>query len=82
LTHPFFFTSDQKWTIALVKVLDDMNAPDHAFTAELKWARGASEEGYTFYPKGGQSRMQNVDVLFNSVKNAKRMCHMVQHATL
>jgi hypothetical protein len=26
------FTSDQKWTIALLKLLDDMNAPDYAFT--------------------------------------------------
>jgi hypothetical protein len=26
--HPLMFTSDQKWTIALLKLLDDMNAPD------------------------------------------------------
>jgi hypothetical protein len=38
LTHPFFFTSDQKWTIALLKLLEDMNALDYAFTAVLKWA--------------------------------------------
>jgi hypothetical protein len=73
LTHPFFFASDQKWTIALLTLLDDMNAPDYAFTAVLKWARVASEEWYSFNPKGGQSCMQNVDVLFNSVKNAKRL---------
>ena len=78
LTHPFLFTSDQKWTIALLKLLDDMNAPDYAFTAVLKWARGASKEGYSFNPKGGQSRMQNVDVLFNSVENAKRLLPTVK----
>jgi hypothetical protein len=26
--HPRMFTSDQKWTIALLKLLDDMNVPD------------------------------------------------------
>ena len=78
LTHPFLFTSDQKWTIALLKLLDDMHAPDYAFTVVLKWARGASEEGYSFNPKGGQSCMQNVDVLFNSVKNAKRLLPTVK----
>ena len=78
LTHPFFFTCDHKWTIALMKLLDDMNAPDYAFTSVLKWARGASEEGYSFNPKGGQSRMQNVDVLFNSIQNAKRLLPTVK----
>jgi hypothetical protein len=33
--HPLMFTSDQKWTIALLKLLDDMNAPDFAFEATL-----------------------------------------------
>ncbi len=31
---PVFFPylTDQKWTVAFLKVLDDMNAPDYAFT--------------------------------------------------
>ena len=68
LTHPFLFTSDQKWTITLLKLLNDMNAPDYACTAVLKLAQGASKEGYSFHPKGSQSCMQNIDVSFNSVK--------------
>jgi hypothetical protein len=26
--HPLMFTSDQKWTIALLNLLDNMHAPD------------------------------------------------------
>ena len=81
-THPFLFTCDQKWTIALLKLLDDMNAPDYAFTSVLKWARGAGEDGYSFKPKGGQSCMQNVDVLFNSIKNAKHFLPTVKRVDL
>ena len=32
-TQPLMFTTaDQKWTVALLKLLDNMNAPDYAFT--------------------------------------------------
>ena len=33
---PFMVSTDQKWTISLLKILDDMNAPDYAFAAVLK----------------------------------------------
>ena len=59
-----------------------MNAPDYAFTSVLKWDRGAGEDGYSFKPKGGQSRMQNVDVLFNSIKNAKHFLPTVKRVDL
>jgi hypothetical protein len=49
------YSTDQKWTIALLKLLDDMNAPDYAFASVLKWARNAQANGYSFYPIGGQS---------------------------
>ena len=38
--HAFLHTSDQKWTVALLKILDDMHAPDYAFGHILGWARG------------------------------------------
>ena len=69
----FIYTSEQKWTIALLKLLVDMNAPDYAFTSILKWARDAQEDGYSFFPAGGQSRVNNVDLLFKSVANATRL---------
>ena len=68
------YSTDQKWTIALLKLLDDMNAPDYAFARILKGAQGAQTEGYTFQPaNGGLSRTRNVDVLFASLTNAKRL---------
>jgi hypothetical protein len=69
----FIFSTDQKWTILLLKILDDMNAPDYAFESILKWACNAHADGYSFYPNGGQSRIHNIDVLFKSVANAQRL---------
>ena len=41
------FTTDQKWTVALLKLLDeDMNALDYAFSKILKWAHNAQAEAY------------------------------------
>ncbi len=51
--HPLMFTCDQKWTIALLKLLDDMNAPDYAFEAIIKWGRAAKGDNYSFHPEGG-----------------------------
>ena len=70
---PFMFSKDQQWTISLLKILDDMNAPDYAFATVLKWARNAQADGYSFYPVGGQSHINNIDVLFKSVTNAQRL---------
>jgi hypothetical protein len=53
--HSFMHTTDQKWTIDLLKVLDDMNAPDYAFGDILSWARGAHSANYSFNPPGGLS---------------------------
>jgi len=69
----FMYTRDQKWTIALLKILDDMNAPDYAFSDVIKWAQAASSDDYSFCPDGGCSRLRNIDILFQSVHNAKRL---------
>ena len=62
--HAFMHTTDQKWTIDLLKVLDDMNAPDYAFSDILTWARGAN---YSFIPPGGLSQSKSVDLLFDAM---------------
>ncbi|KAI2511369.1 hypothetical protein MHU86_2980 [Fragilaria crotonensis] len=46
----FMHTINQKWTAALLKVMDDINAPDYAFGLILAWARGASAEEYSLRP--------------------------------
>ena len=67
------FSTDHKWTISLLKILDNMNAPNHAFESIIKRACNAHADGYSFYPNGGQSRIHNVHVLFKSVANAQRL---------
>ena len=71
--HPSLaYTTDQKWTVALLKVLDDMNAPDYAFKSIMEWAWDACADGYSFNAvAGGVSRSKNVDSLINSVHNAR-----------
>ena len=73
------YSTDQKWTIALLKLLDDMNAPDYAFANKiLKWAQCAQEEGYTFQPaNGGLSCTRNVDALYASLTNTKRLLPLI-----
>jgi hypothetical protein len=44
----FPFSTNQKWTVALLKLLNDMNAPDYAFKAILTWARAAISDGFSF----------------------------------
>jgi hypothetical protein len=59
----FTHTVDRKWTAALLKVIDDINAPDYAFGLILAWAKGASTEEYSFHPQGGLDCARNVTVL-------------------
>ena len=75
----FLYTRDQKWTVALLKLLDDIQAPDYAFGLILKWAQQASSEGYTFNPEaGGLSHTDVIDNLFSSVLNAERLLPSVR----
>jgi hypothetical protein len=77
---PVFFpySTDQKWTVALLKVLDDLNAPDYAFHAILTWARGAIADGFSFRPEGGQTRRRNVERLYALMNNATQLLPTVR----
>ena len=65
------FTTDQKWTVALLKLLDEIQAPDFAFGKILNWGCEAARDKYSFYPQGGLERNKQIDLLFNFVENAK-----------
>ena len=41
IEEPYAFTMDQRWTMALLKLLDDVNATDYLFTEILIWAQNA-----------------------------------------
>jgi hypothetical protein len=74
----FMYTTDQKWTVSLLKILDHANAPDYTFGEVLAWARSASADRYSYNPVGGISRSDNVDALINSVRNGKKMLPFVR----
>ena len=65
-TSGFMFTTQQKWTVALLKFLDDINAPDYTFCLIIEWACSAKDDGYSFLPPGGVTSNANVDILFKS----------------
>ncbi|KAI2503442.1 hypothetical protein MHU86_10990 [Fragilaria crotonensis] len=80
--EPWLYTDNQKWTVALLKILDDMNAPDYAFASVLRWARGANAARYSFYPDGGLSRLRSIDLLFFlGMKNEKQFLPSVVKVT-
>ncbi|KAI2497023.1 hypothetical protein MHU86_17500 [Fragilaria crotonensis] len=74
----FMYTTDQKWTVSLLKILDHANAPDYTFGEVLEWARSASADNYTYNPVGGLSCAKNVDALINSVCNGKKLLPFLQ----
>ena len=73
----FIYTTDQKWTVSLLKILDKANAPDYVFGDILEWGRSASAQNYSFNPVGGLSRSKNVDSLVNSVQNGNKLLPFV-----
>ena len=75
------YTTDQKWTISLLKLLKDMNAPDYAFANILTWARDAKSDNYSFQPKGGLSRNRNLAIFTEALQNAKLLLPTVISVT-
>ena len=75
---PFVYTCDQKWTVMLLKILDELNAPDKAFSSIIRWAQQANSDGYKFIPPGGYSRTQNIDLLQQSILNANQLLPRVE----
>ncbi len=71
------YTTDQKWTVSRLKILDHANAPDYTFGEVLAWARSASANNYSYNPIGGLSRSKNVDALINSVHHRNKLLSFV-----
>ena len=77
ITNVLSCTTDQKWSVALLKVLEDLNAPDIAFEKILTWARDAASEQFSFHPNGGLSKRRHIQLLFESITNAHRLLPVV-----
>jgi hypothetical protein len=65
------YTKDQKWSLSLMKLLEDINTPDVAFGTILSWACETSIDKYLFHSSGGLSKRNHIEELFNSIKNVK-----------
>ena len=78
----FHVTTEKKWTVSLLQILDHMNAPDYAYGSILKWAHDASADGYDFRPRCGLDRSKSVDYLTNSVLNGKLLLPYVRTVDL
>ncbi|MGL6008031.1 MAG: hypothetical protein ACRC1D_01095, partial [Culicoidibacterales bacterium] len=44
---PFLYTTDQKWTVKLLKILDGIDAPEDVFRQIILWGRNAVAEKYS-----------------------------------
>merc|ERR1711884_844973 len=53
------YTTEQKSIIKLIKLLDDMDCPDYAFSSIMSWAHNTYVEGFTFNPNF-KSRKSNL----------------------
>ena len=71
----YMYTTKQKSTVSLLKILDEANALKYAFDQVLEWAPLASNSRYSFRPVGGHSRSKNT--LINSVQNDNKLLPFV-----
>ena len=78
----FHVTTEKKWTVSLLQILNHMNAPDYAYGSIMKWAHDASADGYDFRPRGGLDRSKSVDYLTNFVLNGKLLLPYVRSVDL
>ena len=56
----FLYDKQDKWRIDLMKILNDMQAPDYAMQEVLQWAANANREGLDFNKERGFSRQSNL----------------------
>ena len=57
--NPCCYNKEMKWTVALLKLVDDLKAHDEAFGKILLWACNAAKDEYSFEPHDGFSRSNN-----------------------
>ena len=67
----YICSKEEKWTVALLKLVDDLNLSDESFKRILEWAQGAVGDNYSFFPVGGNSRQRNIKITCNNLQNGK-----------
>ena len=76
------YTVPQKWTVELLKILDEFNAPDQAFEEIIRWAQGAYKDGFNFEPPAGVTRNRNITIMCKSLQNAQHLLPSVKTVTV
>ena len=82
ITTSAIHSVNQKWTVSLLKILNDMNAPDYAFSNIIQWGYDTQAEGYAFKPPGGINRNRNIALIYNSLHNADKLRPSVRHCSM
>jgi len=75
-------SNDEKWTIMLLKILDDMNAPDYAFSQIISWACDARINGFTFQPPAGLKRKHNIAYLRQKIFQSDKLLPKIETVML
>ena len=73
--------TQDKWLINLMKMMNDMHAPDYGFQEVLRWAASAEADGFKFNGDRGFSRKSNLKWMFEMTENANLtlpLVHAVQ----
>jgi hypothetical protein len=65
-------TTSERAMVKLLKILEDMSAPDYAVEVIIKWAQAALADGFDFCPKT-KSRSGNLTHIYNAVHNSTLM---------
>jgi len=74
--------NENKWTIVLLKILDDMNAPDYAFKKIIGWAHEAKQHGYSFQPPGGLTRKNNIAYFRKKIFQSEKLLPKIETVNL
>jgi len=62
---------NQKWTVELLQLLNEIDAHDYALSRILKCGRDAKAEGYGFNPLGCNFR--NIALIYDSLHNTEKL---------
>ena len=75
------FTTNQKCIVSLMRILDNMNAPDYALEAILKWARNSHAQRFDFNPPAS-TRNANLKWMRKFIKNSNMLLPKTHHIQL
>lgn len=66
------FTVSQKCITSLMRLLDSMGCPDHAFPSIMQWALDSKEAGFDFDPPA-KTRNANLKWMYDALHNSHQM---------